>query len=73
MVFRLSFLIGGAQEIVNNRYFVFKAGNIEDFIDKLSEIQKNRQKLVDFWKTNRHLVTMQEHVDELMKVYTYEE
>ena len=64
---------GGAQEIVNNRYFVFKAGNIEDFIDKLSEIQKNRQKLVDFWKTNRHLVTMQEHVDELMKVYTYEE
>ena len=52
---------------------MFKAGNIEDFIDKLSEIQKNRQKLVDFWKTNRHLVTMQEHVDELMKVYTYEE
>lgn len=62
--------LGGAKEIVNDEDFIFKAGSIKDFLDKLSDIQENRELLFDFWKVNRHLVTMPEHIDELIKVYS---
>lgn len=61
--------LGGAREIVNDHRFVFRAGDTEEFINKISDIMDDRQLLIDFWKADRHLVTMQEHVDSLMQIY----
>lgn len=62
--------LGGGMEIVNNPDFIFKAGNMQNFIDKFQNIFANRSKLNDFWKTVRALTTLKEHISFLKTVYS---
>lgn len=60
---------GGASEINNNRNFRFEGGNKDDFINKLLNIYNDRSLLNDYWKTCMVFKSMEDHVNELMKVY----
>jgi glycosyltransferase involved in cell wall biosynthesis len=62
--------LGGGMEIVNNPDFIFKAGNMQNFIDKFQNIFANRSKLNDFWNTVRALTTLKEHISFLKTVYS---
>lgn len=61
--------LGGAQEICRNENFIFKAGDTEDFLRKLYHIYNHRELLEDFWNHSMHLVTKEEHIQELRKFY----
>lgn len=61
--------LGGAKEICRNINFIFKSGNVVDFISKLRKILENKRLLDDFWSRSMDLVTMQQHVDELVQYY----
>ncbi len=61
--------LGGAKEIGRNNYFVFEAGNIDDFIDHLKELFDNRPLLESFWHTSMNLVNMSEHICKLVELY----
>ena len=65
----LSSDLGGAKELTSAKEFVFKAGNIEDFTEKLSFIINNPNILQEYWKNSKPLVTMKEHIDSLVKCY----
>ncbi len=62
--------LGGAAELGgNNPDFVFRAGDETDFLLKLSKIESCRWLLDEYWEHAMQLVTMQEHVNELDKIY----
>ena len=61
--------LGGAQELCVLPEFVFEAGNIGNFIDKLEGIVKNSSLLEAFWKNGVKLTTMDEHIKQLCEVY----
>ena len=64
--------LGGAQEITMSKNFIFKAGDSNDFILKLSRIISNKMSLSEFWpsKTEKHILTsVSKHCEELMKIY----
>ena len=62
--------LGGASELSNhNPDFIFKAGDIVDFMSKFENILNNRQLLQDFWKSVKPLTTMPQHVEFLRKIY----
>ncbi|MGN9125063.1 glycosyltransferase family 4 protein [Oliverpabstia intestinalis] len=61
--------LGGAAEVCNNKQFVFKAGDRGDFLTKLQYIIENRECLNDFWKYSMHLVTMDQHINQLNRLY----
>lgn len=61
--------LGGAREIVKDENFIFHATDTCEFMKKLSAIQNNRQYLNAFWNVERRLVTMQEHINELLNTY----
>ena len=61
--------LGGAREIVKDEHFIFHAADTADFVKKLSMIQNNRHLLKDFWNAERRIVTMQEHIGELIDTY----
>ena len=61
--------LGGVQEIVNNDNFIFHAGDKEEFINKLIMIYNDRTLLDTLWTSERHLVTVKEHVTELQSAY----
>ncbi len=66
----LSSSLGGAPELFdNNPDFVFEAGNIHSFENKLENIINNPNLLEAFWNTVKPLVTMEEHVKELQSYY----
>lgn len=60
---------GGAKEVANNKDFVFTSGSIDDFVNKFMNIYKNRKLLSKFYDHKLNLVTMDEHIDELLKIY----
>lgn len=60
---------GGAHEISSNTNFVFKAGDKEDFHDKLTQLIENSALLPSFFGEGyKGLTTMQEHIEELVQV-----
>lgn len=61
--------LGGAKELCNDLNFVFKAGNVTDFINKLYNIYEHRELLLEYWKSAKKLTTMQDHVKELKGFY----
>lgn len=61
--------LGGAKEIGRNESFVFSAGDKEDFVKKLLSIVNEREKLDSFWNKAMPLVTIPEHVSELLDLY----
>lgn len=65
----LSSNLGGAQELANNPLFVFKANDIEDFLEHIKIFAVNKTELLQFWKSKVHLVTMAEHIKELELIY----
>lgn len=62
--------LGGASELFGrNPKFVFEAGNIKDFIEKLSGIMDNPDYTDEFWNTVKPLITMEEHAKEISLLY----
>ena len=63
--------LGGAAELhSHNPNFTFEAGNVNEFLNKLTNIYNNRNLLKDYWKTVKPLTTMKEHVKFLEQIYT---
>ena len=61
--------LGGAQELSVVKEFVFKAGDIKDFQNKIIKIIQNRKLLKKYFDEKQKLTTMDEHVKTLMKFY----
>lgn len=61
--------LGGVSEVCNNHNFIFKAGDISEFLYKIENIVRNRELLNEFWKYSMKLVTMKEHIDFLKNEY----
>lgn len=51
--------LGGAKELVQNPNFIFRSGDMEDFISKLMKVIEDRELLDNFWSKCRHLTTLQ--------------
>lgn len=60
---------GGASELCQSPLFVFKGGDIDDFINKLTLLVNNRNLLDEYWPHHPPLKTMNEHIYELEKFY----
>ena len=65
--------LGGAAEIGNNSNFVFKAGNTQEFLQRVSYFYNNRQELNRFWDNAMELVTLDQHMKQLTNIYALEE
>lgn len=62
--------LGGAQEIGNTDAFVFKAGDVNEFIDRLSNIQGNYPQLrEEFFRSLQKPPTVPEHTERLLYHY----
>lgn len=60
---------GGASELSRSKKFVFQSGDKDDFIHKLQTFIRQPETLKDYWKEQNHLITMEEHFQNLMKIY----
>lgn len=60
---------GGAQEIAHNPQFIFRAGDHADFVDHLRRISDRELSLEAFWAGDMRILSMAEHVDDLMRYY----
>lgn len=60
---------GGAQEIADNRDFIFHAGRHDDLIDRLREICERKLPLANFWKSEMRVFSMEEHLKDLLWHY----
>jgi glycosyltransferase involved in cell wall biosynthesis len=60
---------GGAQEIADNANFIFEAGNHAVMVDRLCQISERKLTLGAFWKSEMHVFSMDEHIEELMGYY----
>ena len=49
--------------------FVFKAGDINDFQEKITNIINNRDLLKKYFDKKKKLTTMEEHINSLMEFY----
>lgn len=65
----LSSNLGGAQELTSSEEFVFEAGNKENFLMKLKKLVEEPDRLNLYWEDAKRLVTMQEHMSELLRYY----
>ena len=61
--------LGGAQEVANNGQFIFDVADANSCLRKFLEIYKNRELLHNFFNTSMRLITMDEHINEIMKMY----
>lgn len=65
----LSSDLGGAHELSKCDKFIFKSGDTQDFIEKLTQIIENKQLLNEFFNESLKLVTMEEHIKQLLEYY----
>ena len=61
--------LGGANELSAAKEFIFKAGDIKDFKEKITNIIKNRDLLKKYFDKKQKLTTMEKHVNELVHFY----
>ena len=62
--------LGGAQELVGgDLMFTFKHGDESDFMHKLCFFIYNKHSLSHFWKVNKYIPRMDEHIHELLVKY----
>ena len=61
--------LGGAKELTLSKDFCFRAGDVEDFNEKLCAFTANPERLGEYWLGAPKLPTMEEHIEELMKYY----
>ena len=60
---------GGASELGNNELFSFEAGNVKACCDRISYFVKRPERIQSFWGEAAKLVTMKEHISELLEIY----
>lgn len=60
---------GGASELCNSDLFKFSGGNKEEFIEKLKLFIDNPNLLKEYWNNHPPLMTMDNHINELMTYY----
>lgn len=60
-------LHGGAHELNTHEAFVFTSSN--DLSNKINNIFNNRSLLVDYWTHSKKLVTMENHIGNLVSIY----
>lgn len=60
---------GGASELSLSKYFKFKAGNIEDFNEKIKKIKDNPLLLNNYYEKQIELKTIEEHCKILESFY----
>lgn len=61
--------LGGAQELSKSEYFVFEAGNIDDFIKHVEYIISNPDILNQYFDNCIKLTSMDDHIKELKEYY----
>lgn len=60
---------GGASELTTSEKFKFRAGDAEDFLNKLYAILKRNVDLKEFWNNHDGLCTNQKHYEQMEQVY----
>ena len=65
----LSSHLGGAKELTESENFCFRAGDFNDFEEKLMFLKEHPQILQEYFAKGRKLVTMTEHAKSLQKIY----
>ena len=60
---------GGAKELSRSEAFVFEAGNISDFTEKIKAFLREPNRLSHYWEGAPLLMTMEGHVEELLEKY----
>lgn len=60
---------GGASELTDNENFVFKAGDMDEFIECIRRFVENPNFLNDYWSGFHGLTTMEEHINTLKDIY----
>ena len=66
----LSSDLGGAHELSRAREFIFRAGDKQDFYDKIRYILDNPQIINRYWEKQMKLITMEEHLKQLEQIYS---
>lgn len=61
--------LGGAQELGNDKELVYDAKSEEDFYECIMNVLVKRTKLNHFWDSVMQPVTIEQHVNELIKMY----
>lgn len=61
---------GGPSELSSSKYFKFEVADVKDFNNKLIYLLDHPEIFGDFWKHKMKLVTLEEHVEELLNFYT---
>lgn len=61
---------GGAQELLTNPDFVFRNGNVQDVVKKIISIVEKPEVLLSFWSIPPKLTTMDNHLHNLISLYT---
>ncbi len=64
--------LGGACELGNNPKFIFHNGDTKDFIVKLEQIINREIMLSEFWERAMPLVSFNDHVRQLERIYKEE-
>jgi len=60
---------GGASELCDSKLFMFKSGDPDDFLAKLTHFLEKPKDLDKYWKHHQGLVTLHEHLIELLERY----
>lgn len=60
---------GGASELSDSDLFCFKCGDAEDMLSKIIHFLDKPEELYTYWEHHHGLVTMEQHVRELVSLY----
>lgn len=61
--------LGGAKELTRSQDFVFRAGDTDGFIERVSFFVRNPEQLEEYWREVPKLTDMKEHVERLKAFY----
>lgn len=65
----LSSNLGGAKELTCSQDFVFRAGDTDEFIEKINFFVRNPEQLEEYWRDATKLTDMKAHVEALKTLY----
>jgi glycosyltransferase involved in cell wall biosynthesis len=60
---------GGARELGNSPEFVFPAGDVDAFCERIAEILDGRVDVAAYWRNARSPVSIPNHIQELLAIY----
>ena len=64
--------LGGAHELSKSEKFMFTAGDIDDFTEKLRSIVEAPKVIDEYFDKMMRLVTVEDHIDSLIESYSHE-